>query len=66
MTDTADLPRLLAVASEILDAAAEQLHLSARAYHRVQRVARTIADLEPSDLVTETHLSEALPYRFVE
>jgi len=41
----------------------ESLHLSARGYHRVLRVARTIADLEGADRVGEVHVSEALRYR---
>ncbi len=38
-------------------------HLSARVYHRLLKVARTIADLSESELITKTHLSEALRYR---
>ena len=46
----------------LLDAA-ERLHLSARGYHRVLRVARTLADLEASDAVRRIHVAEALSYR---
>lgn len=41
----------------------QQLHLTARAYHKVLRVARTIADLSCSIQVETSHLSEAFCYR---
>jgi magnesium chelatase family protein len=47
----------------ILKRAVQQLQLSARAYHRVLKLARTIADLEQSDSVRANHLAEALQYR---
>jgi magnesium chelatase family protein len=47
----------------MLGSAAERLHLSARAFHRVLRVARTIADLEASDSISSAHVAEALGYR---
>ena len=39
------------------------LHLTARTYHKVLKVARTIADLEESEVVREPHLMEAIGYR---
>jgi len=47
----------------LLLAAAERLHLSARGYHRVLRVARTLADLDASAEVRRLHIAEALSYR---
>jgi magnesium chelatase family protein len=49
----------------LLARAAERLRLSARGYHRVLRVARTLADLEGSPAVARRHVAEALSYRRV-
>ena len=48
---------------DLLHDAAKKLSLSARAYHRVLKVARTIADLEASENVRRIHIAEALSYR---
>lgn len=47
----------------LLVRAAERLRLSARGYHRVLRVARTLADLEGAPVVVRRHIAEALSYR---
>jgi magnesium chelatase family protein len=47
----------------LLRDAAESIHLSARGYHRVLRVARTLADLDGAEKVGRVHLAEALSYR---
>jgi len=51
---------------KLLEAAYQKMGMSARAYHKVLKVARTIADLEGKDLIGPDHISEALSYRLVE
>ncbi len=50
-------------AQNLLKAAMKQLYLSARAFHRILKMARTIADLENSDIIKASHLAEAIQYR---
>ncbi len=50
-------------ATEFLRLATNQLSLSARAFHRILKVARTIADLAGSDGLTSAHVAEAVQYR---
>jgi magnesium chelatase family protein len=47
----------------LLRAAMQQMQLSARAYHRILKLARTIADLAESDKIETPHLAEAIQYR---
>ena len=47
----------------LMKTAMRQLQLTARAYHRVLKLARTIADLAGADEITQVHLAEALQYR---
>ncbi len=50
----------------LLKAAFDTMHLSARSYDRILRVARTIADLEGSDAICADHIAEAIQYRTYE
>mgnify|MGYP003662769760 CR=1 FL=1 len=50
-------------ARELLSRAADRFHLSARGYHRVMRVARTIADLAGAEHVRKPHVAEAISFR---
>lgn len=49
--------------SHLLKTAAQRLDFSARGYHRIIKVARTIADLSGSDYIEKMHIAEALQYR---
>ncbi len=50
-------------AEKLLKAAMQQLHLSARAFHRVLKLARTIADLAEGEMIAANHIAEAVQYR---
>jgi magnesium chelatase family protein len=52
-----------AAGQSLIKAAMRQLNLSARAYHRILKLARTIADLAGSDRIEAAHLAEAVQYR---
>jgi magnesium chelatase family protein len=52
-----------AASQSLIKAAMRQLHLSARAYHRILKVSRTIADLAGSERIEAAHLAEAVQYR---
>lgn len=54
---------LKAKEKQLLETAMDKLKLSARAYHRILKLARTIADIENSQNIEMPHLSEAISYR---
>ena len=61
--DLSSMVKLTKEVRDLLDNSAERLALSARAYHRVIKIARTIADLENSPEVKANHILEAIQYR---
>jgi magnesium chelatase family protein len=50
-------------AQSILRTAMKQLHLTARSFHRILKLSRTISDLDDSPIIKANHLAEALQYR---
>ena len=66
LLDSAELDRhcpLAPAAVGLMQQAMQRLDLSARAYHRILRVARTIADLADSPTIEAPHAAEAIQYR---
>jgi magnesium chelatase family protein len=61
-----EVAALDAASEQILKQAVARFALSARAYHRVVKVARTIADLAGSDRIAAAHVAEAVQYRRLE
>ena len=61
--DLSNMVKLKEEIRNLLDDSAESLSLSARAYHRVIKIARTIADLENSEEINSNHILEAIQYR---
>ena len=61
--DLSNIVKLSDDVRNLLDDSAERLSLSARAYHRVIKIAQTIADLENSPEIKSAHILEAIQYR---
>ena len=55
--------KLEAKEQSLMEQAFSKMNLSARAYHRILKVARTIADLDQSETISSKHISEAICYR---
>lgn len=53
-------------AKKLLKISIEKLNLSARAYDRIIKVARTVADMEDKEIIDTTHISEAVQYRSID
>ena len=62
-SDVRDYCRVEESAQGLLKAAMQQLSLSARAFHRILKLARTVADLEGKEDIEAPHLAEAIQYR---
>ena len=62
-TEIRELCKVEDSAQSLLQAAMKQLYLSARAFHRILKLALTIADLESSDTIKAQHVAEAVQYR---
>jgi len=62
-TEVREFCRAEESAQSLLKAAMKQLYLSARAFHRILKIGRTIADLENADIIKAHHLAEAIQYR---
>ena len=62
----AEACRTNVLGEKLLDDAADKFALSVRAYQRILRVARTIADLDAAETITPLHITEALSLRGIE
>ena len=62
-TEVREFCRVEESAQSLLKAAMKQLYLSARAFHRILKLARTIADLENPEIIKAHHVAEAIQYR---
>ena len=62
-TEVRKFCRTDASGEKLLKAAVQQLHVSKGAYHRVLKLARTIADLAGSEMIAANHVAEAVQYR---
>ena len=62
-TEVRDFCQAEESAQGLLKVAMKRLHLSARAFHRILKLGRTIADLENTDIIKAHHLAEAIQYR---
>jgi len=62
-TEVREFCRVEDQAQSLVKAAMKQLSLSARAFHRILKLARTIADLENTDIIKAHHVAEAIQYR---
>ena len=60
---TVPVPSQAQVGRELVRAATQQMQMSARVFHRILKLARTIADLAGSQRIETVHLAEAIQYR---